>query len=88
MGFCWRFYKQEKKKYYNKLDVSRVTDDKSFWKNVKHLLSSKVKISERITVIDTDDNEIHSDTQIAATLNSYFETAVKLINENRMKHSS
>ena len=70
------------------MNVTRVTDDKSFWKNVKHLLSSKVKISERITVIDTDDNEIHSDTQIAATLNSYFETAVKLINENRMKHSS
>ena len=32
-------------------------------------------------MIDKDDNEIHSDTQIAATLNSYFETAVKLINE-------
>ena len=37
-NFCRRLYKRENKKYFNSLNLNRITDNKVFWKTVKPLL--------------------------------------------------
>ena len=45
--FCSRFFKKQRRKSYNNLDLSRVTNYKIFWKIVKTLLSNKGKSLEK-----------------------------------------
>ena len=40
-NFCSTLYKSEKKKYFNNLDLNKITDNKVFWKTGKPLLSDK-----------------------------------------------
>ena len=62
-NICSRLYKKEKRKYHNNLDLSRITDNKKFWKRVKPLLSKKEKNSGKIFLTDKNDNQIHGNTQ-------------------------
>ena len=34
-NFCSRLYKKERKKYFDTLDVSKITNNKAFWKNIQ-----------------------------------------------------
>ena len=38
-NYCSRLYKKEREKYYEKLNVKNVTDNKEFWETVKPFLS-------------------------------------------------
>ena len=40
-SFCSRLYKRERKNYFNNLYLSKITDNRLFWKTVKPLLSDK-----------------------------------------------
>ena len=40
-NFVSRLYKRERKKYYNNLDIRRMTDSKRFWQTMKPFLSDK-----------------------------------------------
>ena len=42
-NFFDRLYKKERKKYYENLDLKKVTDNREFWKTVKPFLSYKTK---------------------------------------------
>ena len=54
-------------------------------KIIKLFVCNKEKNSEKITLLDKDDNQTHDNTQIADTLNTYFKRVVKSleIQENR-----
>lgn len=63
--------RKEKKDFYGNLDISKVTDNRVFWKIVKPKISDKVKIRSKITLVE-DDKILSQDAEIAKTFNEYF----------------
>ena len=41
INFCLKFLRLTKKKYFNNIDVKKVSDNKIFWKSVKLFSSNK-----------------------------------------------
>ena len=94
-NFVSCLYKKARKTFYENIDTNFVQDNKTFWKTVKPFLSNKGSQSRKITLVEkvttNDDTKeiiekvITDDTEVAETLNCYFENAVKKldINENR-----
>ena len=82
-NYCSRLYKKERKKFFNNLNPKFVSDNKSFWKTVKPLFSSKGSYNANIKLTDKDEI-IQNDENVAETLNSFFENAVSSLklNEN------
>ena len=50
------FVRKSKKLYYSNLDEKKVTDNKTFWKTLKPVLSKKIVSREKVTLIE--ENEI------------------------------
>ena len=61
-NFCSRLYKKEPKKYFDTLDVNKITDSKAFWKNIQPLFSEKRKFAKKITLEDREKNILSDDT--------------------------
>ena len=40
-NYCVRLLCLKKQKYYESLDISKITDNKTFWKTISHLFSNK-----------------------------------------------
>ena len=53
-NFCSRLYKKERKMFLDKLDIKLVTDSKTFWTNIKPILSHKISKS-KITLVEGDE---------------------------------
>ena len=70
--FCSRLYKKEHKKYFDTLDVNKITDDKTFWKNIQFLFSEKRKFANKITLEDSKENIVPDDTLVSEELNNFF----------------
>ena len=74
--FCSKLYKKESKKYYERLDLNNITDNKKFWKAVKPFLSDKVTTFPQITLVEND--EIISDeSRVANSFSNFLENAVR-----------
>ena len=74
-NFCSKLCKKERKKYYERLDLNNVTDNKKFWKTVTPFLSDKVTTFPQITLVEND--EIISDeSKVANSFSNFFENAV------------
>ena len=70
-NFCSKLYKKERKKYYERLDLNNVTDNKKLWKTVKPFLSDKVTFPQ-IALVEND--EIISDeSKVANSFSNFFE---------------
>ena len=63
--------RNEKKNFYSSLDTKVVTDNRTFWKTVKPLLSEKVTKYSKINLVE-DDKIISPDDQIAKKFSEYF----------------
>ena len=70
------------KKYFDTLDVNKITDNKAFWKNIKHLFSEKRKFANKITPEDSEENILSDDALVSEELNSFFQNATKTLNMN------
>ena len=83
-NFVSRLYKRERKKYYNNLDIRKVTENRRFWETMKPLFSEKTD-SREINNLLIDGKIVSEDGEIAENLNNYFANAVKSleIQENR-----
>ena len=57
-NYCSRLYKKERKKYFESLNPKRISDNKSFWKNIQPFFSEKRKISNKITLVDNKENTL------------------------------
>ena len=75
-NFCSRLYKKERKKYYAKLDIKKITDNKKFWKTMKPFVTDKGINSDKITLIEND-KILHEDGEVAEILNNFFSDAPK-----------
>ena len=63
--------RNEKKNFYSSLDTKVVTDNITFWKTVKPLLSEKVTKHSKISLVE-DDKIISRGDQIAKKFSEYF----------------
>ena len=74
-NYCLSPVKKEKKNYYNNLDLN-IFEDRTFWQNVKPLLSDKQDINNRKIIIEN--NMVISDkTDLAEKFNNYFVETVE-----------
>ena len=75
-NYCSKLYKKERKKYFESLDPRKISDNKSFWKNIQPFFSDKRKISNKITLVDNKEDTIFDD------LNKFFENATRSLEKN------
>ena len=75
-NYCSRLYKKERKRYFQKLNLSNILDNKKFWKTIKPFFSDKGNIGGKISL--ARENEIITDDkETAQELNNFFENATK-----------
>ena len=70
------FYTKKGKQYYGDLNPSSVTDNKTFWKTVKPLFSSKMTSSHAIALCEQS-HIFDNDQDVADIFNDFFINAVK-----------
>ena len=71
--------RQNKKDYFETLDIKSVTDNKMFWKTVAPLFSNKSKASNKITLSENE-KLIINDKKCAEVFNKYFNSIVEELN--------
>ena len=78
-NFCLKLLRQTKEKYFNNINVKKVSDNKTFWKSVKPFFSNKGLSSNKILLVEG--NEIvNDDGKIATIMNRYFTNITKHMN--------
>ena len=76
-NFCVKLLRQEKKKFYNNLDLYVFEDNRKFWSRIKPLFSKKHKAGTTKIII-VENNIIFSDNEIVAEiLNNFFVDSVE-----------
>ena len=73
---CVSLLKREKKKYYNKLDVTIFDNNKTFWRRIKPLFSDKEKTLPKEIILDENGTVLHDRERVANKLNDFFVDAV------------
>ena len=83
-NFCSRLYKKERKRFFNNLNPSFVTDNKLFWKTTKPFFSNKGNCGSQIKLVGKDE-VLQDDDLIPKELNKFFKNAMSTLNikENR-----
>ena len=73
-----------RKNFFGSLNPRRISDNKSFWKNIQPFFSEKRKISNKITLVENKENAVFDDHLVSEELNKFFENATRIleINEN------
>ena len=84
-NFCSRLYKKERKRFFNSLNPSFVTDNKLFWKTIKPFFSNKGNYGSQIKLIEKDE-VLQDDDLIAKDLNKFFKNAVSTLNMKKQFH--
>ena len=78
-NYCSKLYKKERKKFFDNLNTSVVSDNKTFWKVIKPLFTNKSTFGRNTKFIEKE--EILKDgTEIAEELNRFFSNAVESLN--------
>ena len=52
INFCLKLLRQTREKYFNKISVKKVSDNKTFWKSVKPFFSNKGLNSNNILLVE------------------------------------
>ncbi|XP_057302848.1 uncharacterized protein LOC130637010 [Hydractinia symbiolongicarpus] len=84
---CAKIVRDARKIYYRKLDVSKVRDNKAFWKIVKPNFSEKA-IKENITSLVEDDAVLRNKVEIANVMNDYFVNITRSLNVNNIPENN
>ena len=75
-NYCTRLFKKEKKKFYDNIDISQITNNKTFWQAVKPLFSEKHFRKRKIILREGE--EIVSNAQdVAETINIFLSNIVE-----------
>ena len=78
-NFCVSLLRKTKKDYYANLNERDIADNKKFWQTVKPLFSDKVKLKEKITLVQGEMISME-DEKNAELLNAFFSSAVSNLN--------
>ena len=79
-NFCNRLYKKERRKYYEKLDLRKITDNRKFWDTIKPFLSNKTSTSQQISLKEGD-KIVTDETEVSNVLNKHFINSVRCLAE-------
>ena len=71
----YKNYKKERKKFFNGLNPSFITDNKLFWKMVKPFFSDKENYGANIKLVE-EEEVLQNDSEITGKLNEFFKNAV------------
>ena len=75
------FLQKSKTDYFENLNEKNITENKRFWKTVKHFLSKKFNLSGKINLPKEENNSLSTNCEeVAEELNNFFANAVKNIN--------
>ena len=78
-NLCTSLLWKEKKAYFENLDTSKITDNKTFWKTMKPMFSKKCVTKESMTLVKDDEIVLESQA-IAELFNKFFANIVTELN--------
>ena len=64
-NYSSRLYKRERKSFFESIDSSKITDNKTFWKNIQPFFSEKRKTVNKITLVN-ENEDILSNNKVVA----------------------
>ena len=79
------FLRKSRPGYFKNLYEKNINDSKTFWKTIKPFLSDKVRLTNKMTLIDNEE-VIMDDCNTAKVLNTFFLNIV--INLNIVEYSN
>ena len=77
-NFCVNLLRKVKRDYYSALNISNVTDNKTFWKTVKPGFTDKVNTNDQITLVERD-TVISDNAQVADIMIHFFSNIVEIL---------
>ena len=83
-NYCTGLCRKEKKIFYDKIDISQITDNKKFWNTVKPFFSEKHFGKKKIVLVEGE-NIISNDEEVAETMNDFFTNIVENLHINKHK---
>ena len=78
-NYCVNLFKREKRKYFDDIDIKKLTDNKKFWKTVNPLFSDRQTQDRKIVLVEGE-NIISEDKAVADTMDTFFAHAVEELN--------
>ena len=76
-NYCSRLYKRERKRFFESIDSSEITDNKTSRKNIQPFFSEKRKTVNKITLVNENEDILSNDKVVADEINSFFKNATK-----------
>ena len=76
-NYCSRLYKRDGKSFFESIDSSKITDNKTFWKNIQPFFSEKRKTVNKITLVNENEDNLSNDKVVADEINSFFKNPTK-----------
>ena len=81
-NYCTSLFRKEKKKFYDNMDISQITDNKKFWHTVKPFFSEKHFGKKKIVLVEGE-NIISNDEAVAETMNEFFSNIVENTDDDK-----
>ena len=76
-NYCVKLLRLKKQKYYESLDISKITDNKTFWKTISPLFSNKsYPANSRITLLENG-YILSEESKVVDNFNKFFRNFVK-----------
>ena len=84
-SYCVSLLRKSKLDYFGDFNEKNINDNKTFWKTIKPVLSDKVRLTNKMTLIDNEEI-IMDDCNTAKVLNTFFSNIVS--NPNIAEYSN
>ena len=78
-NYCVSLLRKSKSNYFRNLNEKSINDNKAFWKTIKPFLSHKLRLTNKMTLIDNEEI-IMGDYNTAKVLNTFFSNIVSNLN--------
>ena len=83
-NFCVNLLRITKRNSFRNLNEKKISDNRTFWKEIKPYFNDKGGMSSKITLVERDEI-IHKDKEIPETMNKYFVNITKTLRLKRFK---
>ena len=70
-NYCSRLYKRQRKILFESIGSSKISDNKTFWKNIQPFFSEKRKTVNKITLVNKNEDILSNDKIVADEINSF-----------------
>ena len=83
-NFCVNLLRKTKRNFFKNVNEKKISDNRTFWKEIKPYFNDKGSMSSKIT-LDERDKIIHRDKEIVESMNKYFVNKTKTLRLKRPK---